>query len=192
LKGAPAMLFIDNKYTNWYYEIIHNAQNRIATGYIEKHHIIPRSLGGSNELSNIVRLTAREHYICHYLLTKMTTSKDKIKMFHALRFLNANNKKSSRIYEYIKINLFSKNNIEMSIKRSAMPAEVKKKISDKMKGRPAHNMGKTQIHKRHKIRSDSPSIGSNGKLKGLVRPRLCCISCKKEVDIANLTKYHSH
>jgi 5-methylcytosine-specific restriction endonuclease McrA len=98
LKGAPARLFIDNKYTNWYYEIIHNAQNRITTGYIEKHHIIPRSLGGSNELSNIVRLTAREHYICHYLLTKMTTSKDKIKMFHALRFLNANNKK---VLEYM-------------------------------------------------------------------------------------------
>jgi len=48
--------------------------NRIASpfnGYGENHHIIPKSVGGSNEPSNIVRLTAREHFLCHYLLSKM-------------------------------------------------------------------------------------------------------------------------
>jgi hypothetical protein len=42
-----------------------------APGYSEKHHIIPKSLGGSDAPENIVRLSAREHYICHLLLTKI-------------------------------------------------------------------------------------------------------------------------
>jgi len=36
--------------------------------YYEKHHIIPKSLGGFNSVDNLVLLTAREHYIAHLLL----------------------------------------------------------------------------------------------------------------------------
>lgn len=36
--------------------------------YGESHHIWPRSFGGSNEKSNLVRLTPEEHYRCHRLL----------------------------------------------------------------------------------------------------------------------------
>lgn len=39
--------------------------------YGEHHHIMPRSLGGTDEDENIVKLTAREHFICHWLLVKM-------------------------------------------------------------------------------------------------------------------------
>lgn len=39
--------------------------------YGEHHHITPRSLGGTDEDENIVKLTAREHFICHWLLVKM-------------------------------------------------------------------------------------------------------------------------
>jgi hypothetical protein len=41
----------------------------------EAHHIIPKSLGGTNESSNIVHLTPREHFIAHALLTKMVNHK---------------------------------------------------------------------------------------------------------------------
>ena len=40
--------------------------------YFETHHKVPLSLGGSNEKSNLVNLTAREHYIAHLLLVKIT------------------------------------------------------------------------------------------------------------------------
>jgi hypothetical protein len=40
-------------------------------GYKERHHIIPKSLGGSNNTSNLVDLTAREHFIAHFLLAKL-------------------------------------------------------------------------------------------------------------------------
>lgn len=39
-------------------------------GYFEIHHIVPRSVGGSNDLSNLVMFTGREHYIAHMLLWK--------------------------------------------------------------------------------------------------------------------------
>ena len=37
-------------------------------GYVEMHHILPRSHGGSDTKSNLVALTAREHYLAHWLL----------------------------------------------------------------------------------------------------------------------------
>jgi hypothetical protein len=69
------LLFLPNKYTRWYFAIIKNAQVRTITGYVEKHHIIPKSLGGDNSLENLVVLTAREHFVCHWLLTKMVENK---------------------------------------------------------------------------------------------------------------------
>jgi len=77
------MLFIDNKYSRWYNTIIKRAQTRTITGYVEKHHIIPKSLGGSNAKSNIVSLTAKEHFICHMLLPKMVEQQYRKKMIHA-------------------------------------------------------------------------------------------------------------
>lgn len=41
------------------------------TGKFERHHIVPRSLGGSNNDDNIVKLTYREHFMAHLLLCKI-------------------------------------------------------------------------------------------------------------------------
>lgn len=73
------------KYTTWYFNIIQLAQQRsYCTGYAERHHIIPKCLGGSNKKNNLVSLTAREHFICHLLLTRMVeSSEDKKKMWYA-------------------------------------------------------------------------------------------------------------
>jgi hypothetical protein len=76
-------MYLTNKYSRWYYNIIKRAQTRTITTYTEKHHIIPQSLGGNNDSDNLVRLTAREHFICHLLLTKMTTGTNKSKMSQA-------------------------------------------------------------------------------------------------------------
>ena len=79
-------LFIENKYHRWYFNIILRAKSRSDfTGYSERHHIIPKSLGGSNEPENLVRLTAREHFICHWLLIKMVIDdRHKTSMRYAL------------------------------------------------------------------------------------------------------------
>lgn len=54
-------VFLHNKYFNWYFNIISAAQLRSeAEGYFEKHHIIPKALGGSNRKENLVKLTPKE------------------------------------------------------------------------------------------------------------------------------------
>jgi hypothetical protein len=80
--------FNDSKYTQWYYDIIESAQKNTPTDYSEFHHIVPRSLGGSNSKNNIVKLTARQHFVCHLLLVKMTSGRDKFKMICAAHHMS--------------------------------------------------------------------------------------------------------
>lgn len=54
-----------------YDQLIVRGQNRHLEGYAEKHHIIPKCLGGTDESTNIVTLTTREHFIAHWLLHLM-------------------------------------------------------------------------------------------------------------------------
>lgn len=86
-----------NKYTRWYTQITERARNRHLDGYTERHHIQPRSLGGTDN-NNLVELTAREHFICHWLLVKMTTGEDHYKMLNALRMMRAE-KNGQRRYD---------------------------------------------------------------------------------------------
>ena len=77
-------MYLQNKYYTWYYALIESAKSRTTQPKIvEKHHIIPKSLGGSNSKENLVALTPREHYVCHLLLTKMCTGSAKKKMVYA-------------------------------------------------------------------------------------------------------------
>jgi hypothetical protein len=80
-------MFIDNKYTQCYYRIIENRRANPFNGYVEKHHIVPKSLGGNNKKENLIALTSREHFICHRLLVKMTEGKNKVKMAYAIRMM---------------------------------------------------------------------------------------------------------
>ena len=85
-----------NKYSKTYFAITSNAKQRITEGYSELHHIIPQSMGGSNDKDNLVELTAREHFICHWLLVKMTEGDDRSKMLYALKGMKAENKYQQR------------------------------------------------------------------------------------------------
>jgi 5-methylcytosine-specific restriction endonuclease McrA len=103
-------MFLQNKYTKWYMNIISNAKqtvNRLGD-YFEKHHIIPKSLGGSNSKDNLVKLTAREHFIVHLLLLKMLEGDAKRKMSYAMYFLVKRKDKkhvkiTSRTFEFIRL-----------------------------------------------------------------------------------------
>jgi 5-methylcytosine-specific restriction endonuclease McrA len=55
-----------------YEKICARGQNdRNLDCYVEKHHIIPKCLGGSNDSENMTTLTYREHFIAHLLLCKL-------------------------------------------------------------------------------------------------------------------------
>lgn len=99
-----------NKYINWYYAITERARTRKINDYSEQHHIVPRSLGGTDNKDNLVDLTAREHFICHWLLTKMHTGESRAKMIYALNGMKRGNefaqhyetKITARVYENLK------------------------------------------------------------------------------------------
>lgn len=75
-------MYLLNKYTTWYNNIIQRAKSRDLSRPYEKHHVIPKSLGGNNLKENI-KLTSHEHFVCHLLLTKMVEGKNKEKMIYA-------------------------------------------------------------------------------------------------------------
>lgn len=56
-------------------------------GYFEKHHILPKSLGGDDSEDNLVKLTAKEHIFAHKILIKITYGEDKRKMQNAFFFM---------------------------------------------------------------------------------------------------------
>ena len=99
-----------NKYNIWYTVITDRARTRKIDGYTESHHIIPKSLNGTDDKNNLVDLTAREHFICHWLLTKIYTGEAKSKMIYALNGMKRNGKFTqryetpitSRVYENLK------------------------------------------------------------------------------------------
>jgi hypothetical protein len=73
----------DNKYCRWYLAIITNAFNRppLPKGQSELHHIIPKCFLRKGEerghVWNVVRLTPKEHIICHHLLVKAVMGKQR-------------------------------------------------------------------------------------------------------------------
>jgi hypothetical protein len=105
-------MFQQNKYTRWYNSIICKAQNQTRNKneqYYESHHILPKSMGGSNKPENMVFLTAREHYITHLLLMKMPiTKRDQYKMASAYQYMSkvrndyTRGRYNSRLFEYHK------------------------------------------------------------------------------------------
>ena len=58
-------------YKNIYDNLISKAQRRTIIEEFERHHIVPKCMGGSDDITNIVKLTPEEHYVAHQLLIKI-------------------------------------------------------------------------------------------------------------------------
>jgi hypothetical protein len=55
---------------NRYLKFVESLKSQVIDGYCEVHHIIPKSLGGTNAKDNLIKLTPRQHYIAHWMLWK--------------------------------------------------------------------------------------------------------------------------
>ena len=74
----------------------------------EKHHIIPKSMGGTDAKSNIAILTPREHALAHLLLVRFLTGEHKAKMVNAIKsmlyYRNENRQPlTTRQYESLRV-----------------------------------------------------------------------------------------
>lgn len=144
------MKFTENKYLGIYKSIISNALVRgLNKSSGEVHHIIPKSLGGGNEASNLVVLTHREHFVCHLLLVKITVGDSRRKMsYAAFRMANSKNVAygvTSRTYDIAKT----------ARRRAGLSDIHKARISQAQKGIPKGPMPETTKEKlRGQKRSD--------------------------------------
>ena len=120
----------------------------------ENHHIIPKSLGGSNSKDNLVKLTPREHYIAHLIL--YYTYKN-ISMASALCYMSRRKNiqhYNSRLYStariaYLKtLSDYKKENSTKGMK--VHTKEYKEKMSKRMSGKRNSFYGKTHTEETKK------------------------------------------
>jgi len=87
-------------YQKIYQNLIENRKQNILESYVETHHIIPKWLGGTDRKENLVKLTAREHFVAHQLLIKIyPTSK---KLIYAVQMMSNNKQYGSKKYAWLK------------------------------------------------------------------------------------------
>ena len=89
-----------------YYEFIINRakfenRKKFCGIYYENHHILPRCLGGLTVKENLVLLTAKEHFVCHKLLTYIYPKNRNIALaYHRMAFSKSCYEASPRDYAY--------------------------------------------------------------------------------------------
>ena len=123
-------------YTSIYHNICNRGMNRIKNNheYYEKHHIIPKCLGGSNDKNNITHLTAREHFIAHWVLCKLNKNNNiqiKIKLASAFNRMCWHNSKNRKITS----KQFNAARKEYSINHPMKSSEIRTKVSESHKKR---------------------------------------------------------
>jgi hypothetical protein len=90
-----------------YKKIYNNLINREFTriGYVEKHHILPRCLGGKDDKENIVELYPEEHYLAHLLLCKIYPKNQKL-LYAAMNMTTGsminNGKRTNKVYGWLR------------------------------------------------------------------------------------------
>ena len=113
-----------NKYEKWYSSIIEKGRISRPELRTERHHIVPECFfknrvrkgpagwldGNPDDANNLTYLTGREHFICHWILTKMHTGVARRKMINAMYMMQAGNdlqeryqtKITSRVYQKLR------------------------------------------------------------------------------------------
>lgn len=156
-------MFLNNKYKKWYDLIVKRAAGRLLEGYYENHHILPKSLGGNDLDNNLVKLTAREHFICHLLLTKMVEGDNKYKMIKAAKMMSNRHgpgqnryRVTNRIYNLLKENV-------------QVPEQVRLKMGESQRARFKNSsgtfLGKTHSEETRKRMSIAASRPKSSKWK---------------------------
>lgn len=152
-------------YENLYLNIVSNAQSLNRTKdkkqkdiYFERHHILPKCMGGKDDICNLVLLTAKEHFICHHLLTKIYPENSSLKF----AFWAMCNQTSGDILRPYKITSSTFTKAREAFAKENSKLHSNKKISDhqkeqnsiRMKGNTFHKKG-IESHLFNKPRSES-------------------------------------
>ncbi len=97
--------FEKNQYFEKYIDLV---KENTTNDAFQRHHILPRCLGGTNDINNIVRLSLDDHQSAHLLLTFFCRGNDKYKVNNACFFFDTKQLTSD---EYRKILVCAKENM---------------------------------------------------------------------------------
>lgn len=166
-----------NIHLNRYNKLIAHYKSIICEGFIEKHHIIPLCMGGTNDITNLVALPSRAHFIAHALLHK--SYPDNTKLAHAFAMMAVNNKfqnrkVSSRLYELSKV---ARSNALKGIPR---PDWVKEKM----------RKPKSNTDNYHKSKSEQHRANMSKASKGIPKPRIKCPYCDTYGSHSTMKRWH--
>lgn len=124
-------------YSNIYFQIIDKARTRDyisnkykigsiqSNQYTEVHHITPKCMGGTNSKSNLIVLTAKEHFVCHHLLCRMYPDNNRINTAFVI-MLNRTKNKTAKNYD-----LYRKK-LSKARRGTKLSDETKRKLSESM------------------------------------------------------------
>ena len=205
---------VDDKYsmnyTNIYNAIVNNAKNNQPAEYRERHHIIPKCMGGSNSKKNLVTLTSREHFLCHWLLCKIYPDNFKLRAaFAKMLEVTKNNQRivSSKHFDIVKRNLkgtrypWLVGNIPWNKGTKGLQVAWNKGIktgpmSDEERAKRSRTMTEKFLTQEHPRKGVDPwNKGTKGLQvawnKGIAPPKFACPYCGKVVSQNNLTRWHN-
>lgn len=119
-----------------YQRFIDGLKGQSVDGYAEVHHIVPRSLGGSDDDDNLIRLTARQHYVAHWMLARAIGGAAS-RSFFMMSNLGKYGKVNSATYEIARAEYADQVSKQLKGKPSqcAFSYETKQKMRDAKLGR---------------------------------------------------------
>lgn len=143
-------------------------------GYTEKHHIIPRCLGGSDDKENLVALSGREHFIAHRLLTKFNSYPGLKQAFGMMCLTNKGRDYhvSSKLYE------LGRTLLSEAMTGREMPQETRDRIRETMLGR---KFSDAHIERMRKPKSVEAKVNISKAKVGKLNPMYGTISPTKDV-----------
>jgi hypothetical protein len=175
-------------YQKIYNNLIDRANTRITEGYVEKHHIVPRCLGGTDDPSNLASLTPEEHFLAHQLLVKLHPTN--VHLANAAMIMTIHNTEARM--------------------NNKLFGWLRKRASQTAKGRPKSEETKAKMRKpksvehRANISKAQKANGGNGpanhkeesknktRVTMKLRPRAnkVCPHCNKEGGFLSMSRWH--
>lgn len=179
---------ISTHHLSRYYKLISHYKNTISEGFVEKHHIKPKCLGGTDDAANLVVLPARAHFIAHALLSKAYP--DNVALAHAFAMMGVNNSHQKR---YISSKLYEMSKLARSRAMTgvARPEWVKQKMRKPKTNKQNYKKPKSKEHAINISLALKGKPKSKEHIKNSIIGRQKYLNEKKENHLDKVKKYQT-
>lgn len=129
----------------------HGTEDKPAAYYTERHHIQPKSLGGSDDIDNLVYLNARVHFLAHWILFKIFKCEKTARAFYGMCDSNRRPERgcaTGRKYEIAKRAFSEYNHMRLDEHRERAAISAKSQWDERYEEMKASNafMFKDEMH----------------------------------------------